>query len=100
MKNYKLQLRANLYDYRISPLINEEGEGEDPNDFKLPKELVNDLWDWVVELRQEYHIQSSTIKLGYEIRGLQLVNRLLQQLPRWVQLSYYSEFYKKEVFFY
>src|SRR4028118_949608 len=100
MNKYKLQLRANLFDSKISPLINEEGKGEDPIDFKLSKELINDLEEWKKEVIDHYDAQHPSTKLRYEITGLSLVQRLGSELPRWVQLSYYSELYKKEVFFY
>lgn len=89
-----------MQDLEISTLINEEGEEEDYDDFKLSKELVNDIAEWKTEFVDHYDAQHPRIKLRYEITGLSLVQRLLTELPRWVQLSYYSELYKKEVFFY
>lgn len=100
MNKYKLQLRASNYDSEKSPLINKEGIVEDPEDFKLTKDLINDLWNWKNEVIDPYKAMSPGIQLRYEITGLTLVQRLRKELPRWVQLSYYSELYKKEIFFY
>jgi len=98
MKKIKIQFRAGYWD---SFLVNEEEEEEDPIDFKLSRDLVEKCKDWKRSIDDPYYsMQDYITRLTYEIEGLSLVQRLLKELPRWVQLSYYSEFYKMEVFFY